>query len=336
MWKKAFFIVFFLLILAMIGFAAFWFYQNFIQVKNSESQPQQTNIVQTQNVNTNQQTAKPIDPEQTKQKTNLANLPGKIFGPQKSNHAKDLDAKKIIEWTNKYRQDEGLEALKENDLLIEASQSKVDDMFKNQYFDHVSPTGQTPAQLVSGTGYDYKLTGENLALGDFTDEKDLVDAWMASPGHRANILNNDYTEIGVSSYLNKYENRQTWISVQEFGRPMPKCPLPDKSILTLIEQDKNSITKLNEEITELSNEYKESIEQANAKIEQGNLAATNADKELAQEYWDEGTKLQQQGENKYKQAISKNQEIKVLNDSVNSLVKKYNNEVNDYNKCIQE
>jgi uncharacterized protein YkwD len=177
----------------------------------------------------------------------------KLIGPIRETRAKQLSPEQIIYWTNYYRKENGLKELTQNSLLGKAAQDKVNDMFSKQYFEHVSPTGVTPAQVVTGAGYSYKETGENLALGDFLTEKDLVDAWMNSPGHRANILNPDYTEIGVATGLRKFQDRpETWLAVQEFGKPMPNCVKPAQSKLDEINAKKSELDKLNAQIKALS------------------------------------------------------------------------------------
>jgi uncharacterized protein YkwD len=93
-----------------------------------------------------------------------------------------------IYWTNQQRGQNNLPALKENLKLTQAAQLKVKDMFDKQYFEHISPQGVGPAGLAETVGYDYIAIGENLALGNFKDDQALVEAWMNSPGHRANIL----------------------------------------------------------------------------------------------------------------------------------------------------
>lgn len=172
-------------------------------------------------------------------------LPGKLLGPITSSKAKTLDPVIVIKWTNQYRADNGLAALTENDLLVQAAQAKTDDMFQKQYFEHISPAGTSPSQMVAAAGYKYKVTGENLALGDFKNEKELVDAWMASPGHRENILNKDYTEIGIATGLNTYQDRgKTWLAVQEFGRPLANCTKPDTNLLADINNKKSEYENL--------------------------------------------------------------------------------------------
>ncbi len=120
-------------------------------------------------------------------------------------------------------------ALSKNAKLTSAATAKANDLFEKQYFEHVSPTGESAADLVIAEGYNYRIVGENLALGDFKSEKELVDAWMASEGHRENILKKDYQEIGVASKLSKFEGRITWVSVQIFGTRAPECVLYPRS-----------------------------------------------------------------------------------------------------------
>lgn len=260
-----------------------------------------------------------------KKPTSLSsNLPGKLIGPKASTRAEKLAPEKVIYWTNKYRTDNGLAALTENTQLTQAAEKKTLDMFEKQYFEHNAPNGTTPSDLVSSTGYQYKTTGENLALGDFKDEKDLVDAWMASPGHRANILNSEYTEIGVATGLGHFEDRDvTWLAVQEFGRPLPNCTKPDENISNNIENKKADYLTLAQQTKGLSTE-------GNSKIEQGNtIYANTGDKAQAQPYWDEGTALQAQAKDKETEAYNFQQEITALSDE-------YNAQVSTFNDCIKK
>jgi len=264
------------------------------------------------------------------------NLPGKLFGPEQQTKAYRLDNQKIIEWTNKYRADENLPALTLNEHLAAAAQAKSDDMFQNQYFEHVSLTGKTPAQLVLENGYNYKFTGENLALGDFKDEKELVDAWMASPGHRANILNKDFVEIGVASDLSDYQGRTTWISVQEFGQPAPNCQTPDSSIAKEIDEKKADYQTMSSELATLSDEAQTLAEQANAKITQGNqIYEQTKSKTKAQPYWDEGEDLKKQAQAKLLSAQQLDAQMKTLYQEIGELVNQYNAQVGEYNNCIK-
>src|SRR3989344_4089272 len=98
-----------------------------------------------------------------------------------------------IKATNAARASNGLPPLVENSKLDTAARAKVADMFELQYFEHVSPTGRNVSNLVKDVQYEFIAVGENLALGNYKDDQDLVTAWMNSPGHRANILNSRYT-----------------------------------------------------------------------------------------------------------------------------------------------
>lgn len=154
-----------------------------------------------------------------------------------------LSKNNIITFTNKYRKENGnLEPLKENSKLDMSAENKLRDMFDNQYFEHMSPSGQSVSDLSNQVGYNYILIGENLALGNFKDDLALVDAWMASPGHRANILNRHYTEIGVAVGKGVFEGKNVWISVQHFGTPISVCPPVDQVLYGVIDINQ---TKLN-------------------------------------------------------------------------------------------
>jgi hypothetical protein len=100
-------------------------------------------------------------------------------------------------------------------------------MIEKQYFAHRSPSGIEIADLAASYGYSFLNIGENLALGNFSTSKEVVEGWMNSPGHRANILNDRFSEIGVAALLGEWEGREVWFAVQEFGRPESACPTPD-------------------------------------------------------------------------------------------------------------
>lgn len=268
--------------------------------------------------------------------TITVNLPGKLLGPKLNERAEKLDADEIIKWTNQYRQDNGLGPLAKNDLLTAAAQKKVEDMFNKNYFDHVSPAGQTPAELVAETGYNYKTTGENLALGDFASEKDLVDAWMASPGHRANILNRDYTEIGAVGGLGEIENRATWLAVQEFGRPIPSCAKPSQKLAAEINSQKTQYQNLLNEFNNLTQQTQDLANLANAKTKEGNkIYRQTKDAEAAEASWQEGAKLRERSQTKYAEAQKIETQLGALYNDINLKVNQYNTQVNNYNTCLK-
>jgi len=156
-----------------------------------------------------------------------------------------LTKAKIIAETNIQRYNNGLlPPLIENQKLNSAAKTKADDMFKNQYFEHISLSGIDPGQLIKSYGYDYIVTGENLILGNFKNEKEVVQNWMNSPGHRANILNNRFVDIGLALEKGTYNGQTVWISVQEFGLPLSFCNQPNEDLKNKIDYDKNQLDSI--------------------------------------------------------------------------------------------
>ena len=157
----------------------------------------------------------------------------------------------VIKWTNSQRAKYGLPLLKENLKLDASAQLKVEDMFKNQYFGHTSPSGTEIGDLADRVGYEFLSIGENLALGNFENDEVLIQAWMDSPGHRENILNKNYTEIGVAVIKGTFEGKTTWLAVQHFALSTSVCPKPDGKIKTGIETDRDRLKELESKLEEL-------------------------------------------------------------------------------------
>ncbi len=124
----------------------------------------------------------------------------------------------IISMTNTERTDLNVGQLTENTKLDAAAEAKAKDMAAKGYFSHNGPDGKTPWQWIAGTGYNYQYAGENLAVR-FSDSRDVVNAWMASPTHRANIAKGQYKEIGVGIADGTYEGQPATFVVQYFGSP---------------------------------------------------------------------------------------------------------------------
>ena len=127
-------------------------------------------------------------------------------------------ATNIITQTNAQRKTTGLKTLAESDILSKAASDKLADMFAKDYWDHTGPSGETAWQFIDSEGYHYLLAGENLAKG-FDNSTEAVEAWMKSPTHKANILNNRFTEIGVAVGSGKIAGKATTLIVQLFGEP---------------------------------------------------------------------------------------------------------------------
>ena len=124
----------------------------------------------------------------------------------------------LIDETNQVRQTDHLASLTVNPILEKAALLKAEDMAAKGYFSHNTPDGKTPWYWFEQAGYDYAAAGENLAV-NFTDSKDVTEAWMRSPTHRANIMNGNYTEIGIATARGMYKGKEAIFVVQEFGRP---------------------------------------------------------------------------------------------------------------------
>ncbi|MFC8489558.1 sigma-70 family RNA polymerase sigma factor [Streptomyces sp. NPDC057235] len=102
----------------------------------------------------------------------------------------------VIALVNAERAKEGCGAVTGNPLLAKAAQGHSDDMAARDFFDHTNPDGAGPGERVTATGYGWSTYGENIAMGQRTAEQ-VMESWMNSPGHRANILNCSFKELGV-------------------------------------------------------------------------------------------------------------------------------------------
>ena len=130
----------------------------------------------------------------------------------------DLTQTSLFNITNETRVEMGLNSLAENIELDEAALLKAKDIIENDYFSHTSPSGLSPWYWFQQTGYSFKYAGENLAIG-FLDSEEVNQAWLDSPSHRENLLNEDYTEMGLAVLTGDYQGQETTVVVQMFGTP---------------------------------------------------------------------------------------------------------------------
>lgn len=214
----------------------------------------------------------------------------------------------IISFTNAARSENGMPPLIPNSELDKVAELRLRDMFAKQYFAHYSPEGRGAADEANVVGYEYLAIGENLALGNFEGDSGVVDAWLNSPGHRANILNNGYTEIGVAAEKGIFEGKNVWLAVQIFGLPRSVCPEPNlnlKKELEVLQSEASAKLSAIEFLkTELENKRprgREEILEYNRKVDEYNL--------LVQEY---------------------NRLIQI----VKSLAEQYNGQVEKFNACL--
>lgn len=233
-----------------------------------------------------------------------------VFAPNPLNVGGDenqavFTKSRIIAQTNIQRyNNDMMPPLIENEKLSAAARAKAEEMFKNQYFDHVSPSGAGPGELVKEHGYDYIVSGENLIMGNFKDEADIVQKWMDSPGHRANILSDRFTDIGVAIVKGTYEGRIAWIGVQEFGVPLSSCPQPDANLRSNIDANKNTLDDLAAKI----NEKRKEIDNTNPRAKEYN--------QLVDEY------------------NSMVQTYNAINNDTKKFISQYNEQVNAFNQCV--
>lgn len=144
----------------------------------------------------------------------------------------DISSQELLNLTNQQRNAAGLPSLSLDGQLAQAAAGKAQDMFTNNYWAHVSPSGVTPWDFIRGAGYNYMYAGENLARG-YSTAQDAMNAWMASPDHRANILSPNYSDVGFAvAQGNLTGDNGTVLIVEEFGRrvstqqPVVQNPVP--------------------------------------------------------------------------------------------------------------
>ena len=218
----------------------------------------------------------------------------------------ELSQSNIILLTNAYRKETGnLPALKENSKLNLSAEKKLNDMFSNQYFEHLSKDGKGVGELGEEAGYQYILIGENLAMGNFKDDQSLVNAWISSKGHRENIVNDNYTEIGVAVAKGMFEGKNIWMSVQHFGTPRSSCPSIDPVLYLSINTNQDKLKDLEVELT---------------------VRLDMINKRVVYE-----------GDSHYEQIDKYNNLISIYNDLIKDTKEKinvYNNQIRAFNNCL--
>ncbi|TLS36121.1 CAP domain-containing protein [Pseudalkalibacillus caeni] len=152
---------------------------------------------------------KPEQPEQAPEKAEPAPAPAPAPAPEKqpeqtkqpeqqqpAGYKLSEYEQQVVDLTNQERAKNGLPALKVDLELSKVARAKSQDMHDKNYFSHTSPTYGSPFEMMKQFGIEYRSAGENIAMGQRSPEE-VVNAWMNSEGHRKNILNSNYTHIGV-------------------------------------------------------------------------------------------------------------------------------------------
>lgn len=136
--------------------------------------------------------------------------------PDVLGYATDIHVEQLLAETNAKRSADGESPLVLNAALSQAAAKKAEDMFANGYWAHNSPAGKTPWDFISSLGYTYTVAGENLAK-NFTDSTGVVNAWMASPSHKENLLKPSYKDVGYAVVNGTLNGEETTLVVQMFG-----------------------------------------------------------------------------------------------------------------------
>ncbi len=128
----------------------------------------------------------------------------------------NVTLQELLVLTNKEREANGLPALKLSNELSSAAEGKASSMLSENYWAHESPSGVTPWVFIKNAGYNYTYAGENLARG-FTNTEEVINAWMASPTHRQNMLSGNYKEVGFAIRTGVLTGEETVLVVEMFG-----------------------------------------------------------------------------------------------------------------------
>jgi len=129
-----------------------------------------------------------------------------------------LNPADILSLVNLKRQESGITPLKPDDKLMVAAHAKAQDMVEKGYWAHYEKSGLKPWDFIEASGYNYQHAGENLARG-YTDPKILVESWLNSPGHKANLLGSNYTQTGIAVVPIEVNGRDSYLVVQLFATP---------------------------------------------------------------------------------------------------------------------
>lgn len=135
-------------------------------------------------------------------------------------YATDINVSDLFTLTNQQRANNGQPGLHLNSKLNQAAAAKASDMFKKDYWAHVSPDGVQPWAFITAAGYHYVYAGENLAK-DFDTSSGVVAGWMASGEHKANILNVHYHDVGFAVENGVLVGGETTLVVAFYASPQP-------------------------------------------------------------------------------------------------------------------
>ncbi len=137
-----------------------------------------------------------------------------------------MTSNSLEELINQTREEHNLPPLEVDTKLVQSALFKAEHILKEDYFAHTSPAGITPWYWFKQSNYNYQYAGENLAI-DFTDSRSLHQALLNSPTHRANILNPNYTEMGIAVVTGEFKGGKTTVAVEHFGDEFQLAQAPE-------------------------------------------------------------------------------------------------------------
>ncbi|MET1032925.1 MAG: CAP domain-containing protein [Candidatus Saccharimonadales bacterium] len=142
-------------------------------------------------------------------------------------YATSMSPSALLQETNIQRGSNDRAALSLSNKLSQAAQQKANDMVARNYWSHTSPEGTQPWQVISSVGYSYTTAGENLAYG-FDTSAGAMAGWMNSPGHKANVLNVNYTEVGfgIANSPDFQGDGEQTVVVAMYASPKKAAPAP--------------------------------------------------------------------------------------------------------------
>jgi len=188
--------------------------------------------------------------------------------------AANISPEEIVRLTNEKRVGSGLNGLSMNGTLSQGAMQKGADMFAKNYWAHFAPDGTSPWMFFKSAGYSYLYAGENLAR-DFQNSGEVVQAWMNSQTHKDNILNSNYTEIGVAVLNGTLDGSETTLVVQFFGKPtvsyVAEAPSTDNKVPEIAQAEVARVPETKEvlDVLDVSEEFEqEELKQEEVKQEE--------------------------------------------------------------------
>jgi hypothetical protein len=235
---------------------------------------------------------------------------------------KPLSPEEVVRYTNEFRSAHGLPPLTLNPVLSVAAQARAVDMKAHQYFAHHNPnTGEGPSEAIEAVGYVAKVSAENIAKGSWRSDRALVQGWIDSPGHRANILNPEVREIGIGLVrdggIAAGRPVAHLYAVQLFGRPLSDCgERPSERDSAAIKEVDARLGLLNERLRDRRRE----LDDLQARVDR-------AGSQTERNRW-----IQERNQRvvEFNQLVA---EAKGIQDTLSVMIETFNAKVSDFNAC---